>query len=192
MLLAFVLPFSAQKVEDYRVYDAVIHAMFRGGVTRFDMNARVDNIVIRDRTYSEYTSGLVKENWDQVKLRLRALSDDTLAGYESARKSEVKLESNLNIPIKYQLIGDKELATVFPKKNQWDKSAENWNDFYRRYPGSAGYNSFSRVGYDKARGYALVYFVNWCGPLCGTGTYLLVEKRPAGWAVKETAQVWIS
>jgi len=26
-----------------------------------------------------------------------------------------------------------------------------------------------------------VYFVNWCRPLCGTGTYVLVEKGATGW-----------
>ncbi|HVQ55169.1 MAG TPA: hypothetical protein VMS29_00310, partial [Pyrinomonadaceae bacterium] len=55
-----------QSVEDYKVYDAVIRAMFRDGVTQFDMNAKVDQIVIRDRTHSEYARGPDKENWEQV------------------------------------------------------------------------------------------------------------------------------
>jgi len=64
--------------------------------------------------------------------------------------------------------------------------------FYKLYPDSAGYNSFSRVGYDKGGHYALVYFVNWCGQLCGTGSYVLLENGRDGWIVKESAGIWIS
>ena len=42
-----------QNQDDYQVYDAVIRHMFRDGITRFDMNAKIDKVVIRDRTFSE-------------------------------------------------------------------------------------------------------------------------------------------
>ena len=178
-----------QSVEDYKVYDAVIRAMFRDGVTQFDMNAKVDQIVIRDRTHSEYARGPDKENWEQVKIRLRSLSEETIAGYELARKNESELKAKLEIPYKYQLISDKRLEKVVPHPNG---PMEHWVEFYKLYPKSAGYNSFSKVGYDKAGRNALVYFVNWCGSACGTGTYLLLEKGEKGWAVKEAAGMWIS
>lgn len=181
-----------QNADDYKVYDAVIRHMFRDGITRFDMNAKVGKIVIRDRTHSEYAYWSQGENWEQVKIRLRSLNDETIAGYESARKNESKLQAKLDIPFKYSLISDKQLADVFPNKNHWDKLTEQWNAFYKLYPDSAGYNSFSRVGYDKAGHYALVYFVNWCGQLCGTGSYVLVENGQNGWVVKEAAGIWIS
>ncbi len=181
-----------QTADDYKVYDAVIRHMFRDGITRFDMNAKVDKIIIRDRTHSAYASGSHRENWEQVKIQIRALTDETIAGYESARKSECELKAKLDIPFKYSLMSDKQLAEIFPNKNDYDKSSEQWNAFYKLHPGSAGYNSFSRVGYDKTGHHALVYFVNWCGPLCGTGTYILVENGENGWVVKETAGIWIS
>jgi hypothetical protein len=182
----------AQGADDYKVYDAVIRHMFRDGITRFDMNAKIGQIVLRDRTHSQYASGSTRENWDQVKIRLRSLTDDTITGYDVARKSEHELNTKLDIPFKYSLISDKQMADVFPNKNEWDKSPEQWNAFYNLYPNSAGYNSFSRVGYDKSGGQALVYFVNWCGQLCGTGSYVLLENGPNGWVVKESAGIWIS
>ena len=178
-----------QTAEDYKVYDSVIREMFRDGITRFDMNAKVEQIVIRDRTHSEYAYGPKNENWEQVKIRLRSLSDETIAGYEVARKRESNLTLKFDLPIKYQLISNKELEKLVPHPNG---PMEHWTEFYKLYPKSAGYNSFSRVGYDKAGRNALVYFVNWCGTLCGTGTYLLVEKRENGWVVKESAGIWIS
>lgn len=174
------------------VYDAVVRAMFRDGITQFDMNAKIDRLVIRNRTFSNYARGDKKEDWEQVKMRLRSLTDDTIAGYESARKNETKLQKKFEIPFKYSLIGDKQLAQIFPNKYEYDKSEDQWTGFYKLYPDSAGYNSFSRVGYDTARRYALVYFVNWCRQLCGTGTYVLVESGKNGWVVKESAGMWIS
>ena len=180
---------SGQSAEDYRVYDAVIREMFRDGITRFDMNAKIDQIVIRDRTFSEYARGDEKEDWDQVKIRLRSLSEETIAGYEAARKKELNLKPKFDIPFKYQLISDKQLEKLALYPNG---PTEHWTEFYKLYPKSAGYNSFSKVGYDKAGRNALVYFVNWCGTLCGTGTYLRVEKGENGWTVKEAAGMWIS
>jgi hypothetical protein len=178
-----------QTAEDYRVYDAVVRAMFRDGITRFDMNAKIDQVVIRERTFSKHARGTDKEDWDQVKIRLRSLSDETIAGYEVARKRESNLTPKFDIPFKYQLISDKQLEKVVAHPNG---PMEHWAKFYKLYPNSAGYNSFSRVGYDKAGRNALVYFVNWCGPLCGTGTYVVVEKGLNGWVVKESAGIWIS
>lgn len=180
-----------QSSDDYKVYEAVIRHMFRDGITQFDMNAKIDKIVIRDRTFSEYAWNPDKENWTQVRIRLKSLSDETVDSYETARKTERPLETKLDIPFKYFLISEKQLKAVFPDRN-YDGSMGYWNEFYKLYPNSGGYNSFSRVGYDKAGRNALVYFVNWCGSLCGTGTYVLVEKSGSGWVVKETAGMWIS
>jgi hypothetical protein len=182
----------SQTADDYKVYDAVVRYMFRDGITQFDMNAKIGQIIIRDRTYSEYSWTPQKENWTQVKIRLRALTDETISAYELARKTEGELKAKLDIPFKYLLISDKQLGSVFPNVTQLNKPRERWNEYYKLYPDSAGYNSFSRVGYDKSGRQALVYFVNWCGELCGTGSYLLMERGSEGWAVKESGGMWIS
>lgn len=181
-----------QDAEDYKVYSAVVRHMFRDGVTQFDMNAKVESIVIRDRTNSKYASGTDHEYWDRVKNRIPLLDDETIAGYESARKVEQKLHAKLDIPLKYQLITDQKLGEIFPDPKNYDRRSEYWKSFSQIYPKSGGYNSFSRVGYDRVRKKALVYFVNWCGTLCGTGTYVLVVKGENGWEVKELGGMWIS
>ena len=178
--------------EEYRVYDAVIRHMFRDGVTQFDMNAKVSQIVIRDRTMSKYAWSAQKENWEQVKIRLKSLSDETISGYETVRQSEIDLKPNLVTPPKFVLVGDTQLKKMFSNPNEYDRTTEQWEEFYKIFPNSAGVNTFSRVGFDKSNRNALVYFVNWCGPLCGTGTYLHVEKRENGWVVKQAGGMWIS
>ncbi|HQU90959.1 MAG TPA: hypothetical protein PLK77_01610 [Pyrinomonadaceae bacterium] len=182
----------AQDSQDYNVYDAVIRHLFRDGITQFDMKAQVDQIVIRHRTRSEYAWSPEKENWEQVKIRLNALSDDTIAGYEAVRKTEAALKMKFEIPLKYLLLSDSNLREIFSSPNEHQRTPEQWEEFYKLYPKSAGFNSFSRVGFDKTRRNALVYFVNWCGPLCGTGTYVHLENGEKGWVVKQSAGMWIS
>lgn len=192
LLITSVFSAHGQRSDEYQVYDAVIRHMFAGGITQFDMNAKIDQIVIRKQTFSEYAWGRDKENWEQVKFRLPSLTEETIAGYESVRNRESKLKAKLDIPYKYVFIADKTLESIFGNTRNQNSTEETWKKFYEAYPSSAGYNSFSRVGFDKANRQALVYFVNWCRPLCGTGTYVLLEKGQNGWTVKGAGMMWIS
>jgi hypothetical protein len=193
ILITAVSSFTqALRNEDYAVYDAVIGSMFKGGVTQFDMSAKVGKLVFRDHTNSEYAYGPKREQWDQVKIRLRHLTDDVIADYESKHKQEKNLKSRLNIPFEYTLISDKQLKKIFADRRNHDMTNQAWKKFYELYPRSAGYNSVSRIGYDKEKRRALVYFVNWCGDLCGTGSYVFLEKVDGKWTVQEIAGIWIS
>jgi hypothetical protein len=192
ILILAVSTFSQERDEDYEVYDAVMQHMFAGGVRQSAMNAKADKILIRDHTNSEYAYGPNREMWDEVKLRLRLLTDEVIADYESKRKGEKELRSVFKIPFEYSLISDGELKKIFGDPREHVKTDQTWTKFYERYPGSAGYNSLSRVGFDKEKRRALVYFVNWCGSLCGTGSYLLLEKIDGNWTVQERVMIWIS
>lgn len=181
-----------QSSEDYKVYDAVVRHMFRDGITRFDMNAKVDQIVIRDRTHSDYALSPNKEFWENVKILLGSLSDETIAGYEHARKIEIDVKAKLDIPFKYSLVSSEQVRKIFDSGTDFVPTIDQWTRFYEIYPKSGGYNSFSRVGFDKKGRQALVYFVNSCGSLCGTGTFVLLEKGENDWVVRSTARIWIS
>jgi hypothetical protein len=50
----------------------------------------------------------------------------------------------------------------------------------------------SRVGFDADRTRALVYRGQMCGPLCGSGEYVLLEKRSGVWRIVDEAHLWIS
>lgn len=191
-LAAPVFRVQAQESDEYKVYSAVIREMFRDGITRFDLNAKIERIVIRESTFSEYAWNPDKENWEQVKNRLWSLKDETIAGYETVRQKETKLKADLDVPFKYVFVSDQQLIDIFGNTSNLNSTEITWKKFYDEYPRSAGFNSMSRVGFDNAKSQALVYFVNWCRPLCGTGSYLLLERTPDGWAVKEAAGIWIS
>ena len=68
-----------------------------------------------------------------------------------------------------------------------------WRAFYRRFPGSVGLVTFSRVGFNAARTQAVVSVTRMCGGLCGTGEVVLLDRDPAGrWRVVRSDMLWIS
>ena len=192
LILAMSAYPQGQRDKEYEVYDAVMRHMFAGGITQFDMNAKVDRIVIRDHTHSEYAYHGDREQWDKVKIRLRLLTDEIIADYESVRKNEKEVKNLFEPKFEYSLISKRQLKEIFGDSKNSNYADSAWTDFYKLYPRSAGYNSVSKVGFDKEKRRALVYFVNWCGGHCGTGTYLLLESVEEKWTVKESAGIWIS
>jgi hypothetical protein len=56
-----------------------------------------------------------------------------------------------------------------------------WTGFYKRYPDSGGIMVVSAVGFDSAKGRAMVYIAHSCGSLCGGGTHHLLDKVDGTW-----------
>ena len=69
---------------------------------------------------------------------------------------------------------------------------QNWKNFYRKYPKAGGIVGFSRVGFNADTTKAAVYFQNVCGPLCGNGYIVYLEKRWTGWKVERITHLWVS
>ena len=178
--------FAQGDVEIYRVYDAVIAEMFKGGNVTFDTQAVVKMYVINDTTTTSFASDENKENWDQVKIRLPKLSDDLIKVFESRLKSPTRLERRFNLGLSYVLVDHREFERV------WDKSPDWWSEFYKKYPDSGGVVTFSNVAFSKDGDQALVYFFHWCRQLCGTGHYLLLNKNEKTWTVVNKGEMWIS
>jgi hypothetical protein len=185
---------SAQgsKKENYLVYDAVIAHMFAGDKVAFDTQSKVRQLVIRDHTNTDYAYWEKKENWEQVKFRLRTLSDETIAGYEAARPNSIELLRSFNLPLPYSLFVQKDYESIFGATKNNNGTEEYWKKFYEKFPESGGYVWLSNVGYNKVRDQALVYFVHWCGTLCGTGHYIQLNKSGTEWKVETIAMIWVS
>src|SRR5204862_1604277 len=130
-------------------------------------------------------------NWGQVKIRLPTVSDETITDYEANRKPSMPLGRSLNIPLRYILLPQKEYESIFGTAKYHD-TTEDWAKFYDRFRDSGGYIGLSNIGFNKARSQALVYFVHWCGTLCGSGHYILLSRTGKEWKVEMAEGIWIS
>jgi len=52
--------------------------------------------------------------------------------------------------------------------------------------------TWSRVGFNADGTQALFYESYRCGGLCGTGRYMVMEKRSGGWVIGANIVVWVS
>src|SRR5687767_12801974 len=98
--------------EDYVIYGAAIRTMFAGDKVTFDTQAKIKQIIIRDRTTTDYAWGQ-SENWQQVKIRLPSLAEDTIADYKAWLKTSTRFKPRFDLALKYTLISQKDYETIF-------------------------------------------------------------------------------
>ena len=96
------------------------------------------------------------------------------------------LRRSLHPSIDYELVSSAQLEPIFCKHCGF------WPAYYRRFPGSPGILTFSRVGFSADGTQALFYLSNHCGDLCGTGLYVVMEKHGGRWTIEKEIEMWIS
>lgn len=67
-----------------------------------------------------------------------------------------------------------------------------WAEFYRRYPNSRGLVCLSRVGFNKQKTQALLYFVKQYDPEWAEGYLVLLAKKGEEWKRIAQVNVWMS
>lgn len=87
----------------------------------------------------------------------------------------------------HKIIAGNETQDLFSKG-----VGRGWEEFYKKYPNSAGYWQFSRPGFNSAHDTAWLYVVHSCGGLCGTGHLYLLSKENGQWTIKYRLMLWIS
>lgn len=70
--------------------------------------------------------------------------------------------------------------------------AGGWDDFYKRYPGTAGTLEASVPVLTEDRSQALIYVAQSCGGTCGIGFVHLLRRTSEGWQQVRRWMVWIS
>jgi hypothetical protein len=110
---------------------------------------------------------------------------DAVADYvhKNQTQGELFLEG-LGIP--NELIAREEAAKFF------ENGGGGWEVFYKRYPGSLGLVSFSKVGFNSRHDQAFVYVARTCHWLCGNGEYIVLNKEDGRWTVKVVQEIWES
>ena len=127
--------------------------------------------------------------WAQTASSLQnkvpALQQTTIDAYRRVNAQQAFLRRSFCPPIEYELVDSTQLDAIF-KKSGW------WPAYYKQFPGSQSILTFSRVGFSAGGTEALFYLSNRCGDLCGTGEYVVMEKRDGRWVIGKEIEMWIS
>jgi hypothetical protein len=177
---------------EYEVLTAWIDATFTG---RQRVGNGVVKIVIFDTTQSGDDELLGDENgqripWDKTAESLQkkdpALQSSALNAFRKVNTQEALLRRSLHPTIDYELASSAQLEPVFCKHCGF------WPAFYKQFPGSQGLLKFSGVGFSADGTQAFFYFSNRCEGLCGTGDYVIMEKRDGRWVIRKDIGMWVS
>jgi hypothetical protein len=154
-------------------------------------DARPKPIVALNRTRSISSDYFVDENLaNRLRKNLPEASGEVIAAFEKLQNesAEVKIPDRLiRHEFKIVVISRTQLDKIFS-----NQPIKEWPSFYKAFPGSSGFFSVSRVGFDAAGNQALFYVEHVCGGLCGTGTMVLMKFDWGSWRVAKTVQLWIS
>ena len=76
------------------------------------------------------------------------------------------------------MLSEREEGKLFGRR-RWD-----WDRFRKVYPEAKGIISLSNIGFNATRTQALVYAAIGCGPCCGEGSFILLQKVNGRWSVQ--------
>jgi hypothetical protein len=104
---------------------------------------------------------------------------------ESARRRPTR---DLFLPYPTHILLDKEMKAIFSAG-----LVEGWKEFYRLYPLTKAYLSFSPVVYTEDGRSALFYIEYACGSLCGEALAVVVQRDDEGrWKLRKAISFWIT
>ena len=160
--------------EDYGIYSTLITQKYVKPDTKM--------LLIEDITFRYDFSEGNEKPWRDKPPKGITIDQSAAEDFEAKnRKHWVLAKSSFKLPVKFDLISDADLRSVFHGK----LGDLEWTDFYRRYPASSGFIMLSRVGFNTEHTQALVYVGSRCGPDCGDLFFSLMEKTGESWTVKK-------
>lgn len=162
--------------DEYAVYEAVLKEKFQ--------NKTGQTIVLN----KEVTGCATIIDRETERLFSRDTLEELFSDCSSKKWGNFELLVNyFQIEEKIVLVSEDELGKIFIPTCD-----SGWRKFYRKYPNSVGNTSFSRVGFDGSRNYAVVNFGNQSGCLAGGGQIVFLQKENESWKVKKSQATWIS
>jgi hypothetical protein len=178
---------------EYEVLSAWLNDTFTGQKAEQRVGKGIARIVIADMSqFDDHTQ--VDENgkpipWEKTAKLLQenaaTLQRTTIDAFRGANARSAAFRPSFHLAVKYELIDLDQLVSI-PKGGDW------WGEYYKRFPGSQGVMTLSRVGLSADSTQALLFLNNTCGGLCSTGMYVVMEKRDGHWVIGKEIEVWIS
>lgn len=203
LLILLVVSASCQKhpsPPEYNVLSAFINSKLasqKGVQPTGPIGNGIARIVIFNTTESDQDGHNVRLDgngqpipWAQTASSLQStvptLKQATIDAFREVNRQQASLQRSFHPAIDYEVVDTAQLESFFKK------GGGDWFAFYKRFPGSRGITTFSRVGFSEDGTQALFYVSNVCGGLCGTGMYVVMEKRNGIWTIEKEIEMWVS
>lgn len=180
--------------DEYDVFSGYLADTFRKRDKGRD-SQQPPKLVFLNMTQSGDDDLLLDENghpvpWEKTAESLRkkapALQQATVDSFRSQNLQPAFVHRSIRSPIDYELVTPAQLEPIFCTHCGF------WPEYYKRFPGASGIVTWSRVGFNWDGTQALFYESYRCGGLCGTGRYMVIEKKNGSWVIGTEIVVWVS
>jgi hypothetical protein len=177
---------DAANAEQYAVLSAYIesdltyysHGLGTGqGLVVVAARTTLSRTMVNSNKFKQYMSLVLSTG--HAKATIHQLSQTLLFEFWATNLWDVTLKPKLQLPVRYKLATDGEVK-LYPSE-----------EFSRRFPGSYGALTFSRVSFNSDLTEAFFYTEHLCG-LCGEGKFVYMRKTAGKWVAVDSAVTWIS
>lgn len=183
--VVFGLSQSEISSEEYEVYSVAIQDFFTS-------SRKVESVAITDYTVKDFDD--LKIVWQKnayFKHTFSELLSETVDSYAVANNKEQTLKDNFNLKFNHIFLTKSEIENLFKRGTRLSE-VEEWENFYKNFPGTYTVVSVSRVGFNSEKTQALVYLEFWCRSLCGEGNYIFLNKQNGKWKAIKQNMMWVS
>lgn len=150
------------------------------------------SIVLRGDTAAATESRPFDETERSLKQTLRdssppiSLSKDLLDSYRES------MDRNRSLDPSRLGVADLRMASSEEIDAWFGGPEDGWPAFRDRFGSQASLVTFSRVGFSSDGSRALLTLSRSCGPLCGTGSFVLLEKTDGRWRIVTRVRIWVA
>ncbi|MEO1074566.1 MAG: hypothetical protein AAFX41_01225 [Bacteroidota bacterium] len=124
---------------------------------------------------------------DALPPDLSPLSEQTWSDFVRRNAEPAEIATSLPVPDVLDLVREDTIRSIFA-----DGASDGWRAFRSRYPDATGFAVVSRVGFSPDSTEALVFASFSCGPTCGSGQYVQLQRRGNRWEAVGTSVAWVS
>jgi hypothetical protein len=148
-----------------------------------------ETIVLFAETSAGYPPGMAAStsfDREHTKELMDAANATTRSDFNAKRGVHCYLPTNI------EPLGRVVFLTEKQEERLFRRGIESWKTFEKKYPHAGGFTLVSSIGFNSSHDQALVYVGNSCGLTCGSGYFVLLEKKDGKWQVTKTANFWVS
>ena len=168
------------------------HYLVLSRVLEHGLGEECRELVIEERTTSGSFALNAPDSPLEETAELIGVKPGLLATWQRTNLDFEFLAENLSLDCTYHLISTEQREALFDSA-AINEPEQGWRNFRREYADAAGIIRMSVPVFDETGQHALTYIEFDCGPSCGSGRFVVLDKSPqAGWAVSGGSLVWMA
>jgi len=197
LLLSTPALFGQQlNTDDYKIYSALIKteirdttksvAIIKTGISYEELKDNTGKIVeafqSKDVNSINNICGSTENISGNKPTCIDSANQEFVLDYADSKYADFMLTDQLSLNITATWLKNFPIRTKSVDKD--------WNEFYKKYPGSGGIFSFSRIMYSPDEMTAIFYYWHRMHGLNGHGALAIMEKTGGDWKIKYKTYLW--